>query len=90
MIYTCYYCYFYLEIMSSATIIVRHLPPQLSCEQKEEFLRYFGAKHIKILTSKKNNRCIAYARYKFFFEENVFFFTLILGSLVFFQLDLNR
>lgn len=73
MVYTRYICDFYLEIMSSATIIVRHLPPQLSCEQKEEFLKYFGAKHIKILTSKKNNRCIAYARYCFFFLKKMYF-----------------
>lgn len=49
--------------MTSATIIVRHLPPQISCEYLEEFLRYFGALYIKILTSKTNKRCVAYARY---------------------------
>lgn len=48
---------------TSATIIVRHLPSQLSVEEKEEFLKYFGAKYVKILTSKANRRCIAYARY---------------------------
>lgn len=47
---------------TSATVIVRHLPPQLSIEEKEEFLKYFGAKYVKILTSKANRRCIAYAR----------------------------
>lgn len=48
--------------MKSATIIVRHLPPQISREHKEEFLKYFGAKYVKILTSEKNGRCTAYAR----------------------------
>lgn len=47
---------------SSATIKVRNLPPQISCADKEEFLKYFGAKYVKILTS-KTNRSIAYARY---------------------------
>lgn len=41
------------------------MPPQISCEEKEEFLKYFGAKYVKILTSKASNRCIAYARYFF-------------------------
>lgn len=50
-------------IMKSSTIIVRHFPPQISSEQKEEFLRYFGAKYIKILSSKINKKCIVYARY---------------------------
>jgi len=52
----------YAKIMASATIIVRHFPPQISSEEKEEFLKYFGAKYVKILTSKTNRRCIAYAR----------------------------
>jgi len=47
---------------TSATIIVRHLPPQIPKTKKEEFLKYFGAQYIKILTSKTDGRCIAYAR----------------------------
>ncbi|VVC45123.1 RNA recognition motif domain [Cinara cedri] len=50
--------------MTSSTIIVRHLPPQLSSEQKEEFLRFFGAKYVKILTSKTTEKCTAYARFE--------------------------
>ncbi|XP_027838776.2 RNA-binding region-containing protein 3-like [Aphis gossypii] len=50
--------------MASATIIVRHFPPQISSEDKEEFLKYFGAKYVKILTSKTNRRSIAYARFE--------------------------
>lgn len=49
---------------TSATIIVRHLPPQISKTKKEEFLKYFGAQYIKILTSKTDGRCIAYARFE--------------------------
>lgn len=54
---------FFVEMTNSSTIIVRHLPPQLTSEQKEEFLRYFGAKYVKILTSKTTKKCTAYARY---------------------------
>ncbi|XP_025193071.1 RNA-binding protein 40-like [Melanaphis sacchari] len=50
--------------MASATLIVRHFPPQISSEDKEDFLRYFGAKYVKILTSKTNRRSIAYARFE--------------------------
>lgn len=53
--------------MDSATVKVRNLPPQISCEDKEEFLKYFGAKYVKILTS-KTNRSIAYARYFVFYS----------------------
>lgn len=56
----------FVEIMNSATITVRHFPPQISCEQKEEFLKYFGAQYVKILTSKSNRTCVAYARYLYF------------------------
>lgn len=58
--------------MKSSTIIVRHFPPQISFEQKEEFLKYFGAKYIKILSSKTNKRCIMYARSVYF--EYLFLF----------------
>lgn len=63
---------------TSATVIVRYLPPQLSIEEKEEFLKYFGAKYVKILTSKANRRCIAYARYLLYFFCDFVFILIML------------
>ncbi|XP_050431588.1 RNA-binding region-containing protein 3-like isoform X2 [Adelges cooleyi] len=49
---------------SSCTIIVRHMPPEITDEHKVDFLQHFGAQHVKLLTSKAHKRCIAYARFE--------------------------
>ncbi|XP_050539173.1 RNA-binding region-containing protein 3-like [Daktulosphaira vitifoliae] len=49
---------------TSSTIIVRHIPTEIDDEHKIDFLKHFGAQHVKLLTSKANKRCIAYARFE--------------------------
>lgn len=36
----------------SKTLIVRHLPAELSREEKEELLAYFGASSVRVLSDK--------------------------------------
>lgn len=49
-------------MVNSQTLVIKHLPNELDDKEKEEFLRYFGAKEVKCLSSKHNKYNIAFAR----------------------------
>lgn len=36
----------------SKTLLVRHLPSELSREEKEDLLKYFGASSVRVLSTK--------------------------------------
>lgn len=44
------------------TLLLRHLPPDLSSYEKEELLKHFGAVHVKSLSSKIKKSNIVFAR----------------------------
>lgn len=46
----------------TSTLLVRHLPPDLTSDEKEELLKHFGAVQVKILSSKIKKSNILFAR----------------------------
>ncbi|KDR17564.1 RNA-binding protein 40-like isoform X2 [Zootermopsis nevadensis] len=48
----------------TSTLLVRHLPPDLTSDEKEELLKHFGAVQVKILSSKIKKSNILFARFE--------------------------
>lgn len=44
------------------TLLIRHLPTELTSEEKASFLEHFGAVNVEILGSKTNRNNLVYAR----------------------------
>lgn len=44
------------------TLLIRHLPPELTNEEKTSFLSHFGAVNVKILGPETNGKNLVYAR----------------------------
>lgn len=40
-----------VQSKSSKTLIVRHLPAELSQEEKEDLLKYFGAESVRVFSN---------------------------------------
>lgn len=40
------------QTKSSKTLLVRHLPAELSQEEKEDLLKYFGAESVRVLSNR--------------------------------------
>lgn len=45
------------------TLLVRHLPAELSAEEKEDLLRYFGAQSVRVLSEKGRLKHMAFATF---------------------------
>nr|CAD7434435.1 unnamed protein product [Timema monikensis] len=50
-------------MISRDTLLIRHLPPDLSLEEKEDLLKHFGATHVKCISSKVKKNNITFARF---------------------------
>lgn len=48
--------------MVNSTLLIKHLPVTFSDKEKEEFLKYFGAKEVRCIASKRNKYNISFAR----------------------------
>ncbi|XP_069795547.1 RNA-binding region-containing protein 3 isoform X2 [Narcine bancroftii] len=48
---------------SSKTILVRHLPSELSCNEKVDLLKYFGAQSVRVLSDKGRLKHTAFATF---------------------------
>ncbi|EEB14343.1 conserved hypothetical protein [Pediculus humanus corporis] len=46
------------------TLLIKHLPNDFNDEEKEKFLKYFGAKEVKCISSKRKKYNIAFARFE--------------------------
>lgn len=49
-------------VVINDTLLIRHLPSELSHKEKEEFLRHFGAVDVKILGSENKKSNLIYAK----------------------------
>ncbi|CAL1596585.1 unnamed protein product [Knipowitschia caucasica] len=48
----------------SKTLLVRHLPPDLSPEDKEDLLKYFGAESVRVLPPRGRMKNVAFATFR--------------------------
>lgn len=55
---------YHSTMCSKTTLIIRHLPPDLSSKEKEELFRYFGAVGIKSLSSKVKKYNVVFVRFE--------------------------
>ncbi|XP_013788763.1 RNA-binding protein 40-like [Limulus polyphemus] len=49
--------------MDSSTLVVRHLPSELSIKEKEEMLKYFGASHVRVMSETGRMKHTAFATF---------------------------
>ncbi|XP_047424679.1 RNA-binding region-containing protein 3 isoform X3 [Mugil cephalus] len=53
-----------VQINSSKTLLVRHLPAELSQEEKEDLLKYFGAESVRVLSNRGRLKHAAFATFR--------------------------
>lgn len=58
------------------TLLIKHLPNDFNDEEKEKFLKYFGAKEVKCISSKRKKYNIAFARLDISYQQIMINFTI--------------
>ncbi|XP_076319152.1 RNA-binding region-containing protein 3 [Tachypleus tridentatus] len=49
--------------VNSSTLLIRHLPLELSLKEKEEMLKYFGASHVRVMSDRGRMKHAAFATF---------------------------
>lgn len=53
-----------VQTKKSKTLMIRHLPKELSRDEKEDLLKYFGASSVRVLSEKGPLVCYKIYKYK--------------------------